>query len=237
MQQVRNILHLTQGVRNKLSEAIVLLQSIELCIVYMSRSQGKSNNHTERRRKRPVKTNKFYDRLGRGQVRAPVNPTALRKLHNRIKARLLRECLPKHRVHTALDLACGRGGDLWKYREHVATASLVCLDASPDSLLEARGRWVGREQHPFRREDLSVEFHWCDLTSVTWPIDDRLFDNVAAMFCLGYILSDEGATAAFFDHVCRLLAPGAKFCAIVVDDNALVQLTGANWCTGTSLDV
>ena len=133
-----------------------------------------------------------------------------RKLHNLIKADLIL----RFAGDVVLDLACGRGGDLAKYRQ---ARYYTGIDISPDSVAEAKARSAN---HHIAVAEVCVD----DITSLE---PDRFaassLDTISCMFALHYFWGE-------FWHVNKLLAlvsvwlkPGGVFMGIVPDAEAIMD--------------
>lgn len=163
----------------------------------------------------------------RGFVRA----SPLRKFHNDAKRALL-EVFAAH-APRLLDLACGRGGDLHKWRA-LDVKRVLGLDISGASIEEARARCasIGAElRFTFERADLMTPW-----ASTTGP-----FDVVTCMFALHYFFESERAAQTLLKTVADNLKDGGVFVGIVPDacqvlerikygpfDNGVMQVT-ARW--------
>lgn len=112
-----------------------------------------------------------------------------------------------------LDLACGRGGDLHKWRA-LGIPRVLGVDVSEHSLEEARARTakVGAP-YAFRRADLCRSV---DLGGT--------FDVVTCMFALHYFFESERTAHALMETVARHLKPGGAFLGIVPDAERVVEL-------------
>ena len=137
-----------------------------------------------------------------------------RKLHNLIKADLIL----RFAGDVVLDLACGRGGDLAKYRR---ARSYTGIDISPDSVAEAMAR-LSAAANPHIAA--AAEFCVDDVTSLE---PDRFaassLDTISCMFALHYFWGE-------FRHVNKLLALvsvwlklGGVFMGIVPDAEAVMD--------------
>jgi ubiquinone/menaquinone biosynthesis C-methylase UbiE len=70
---------------------------------------------------------------------------SLRQYHNRVKERMLEEAVRSVKDPaplTLLDLACGPGGDMLKWKR-LGLKDALALDASEDAIAEARRRYEG----------------------------------------------------------------------------------------------
>ncbi len=144
--------------------------------------------------------------------------TALRDFHNAAKRELLR-------VHAAgaaslLDLACGRGGDVHKWRA-LGIRHALGLDASAESVREAARRHAatggGQGDYAFRCHDLRHPFQHAGAP----------FDVVTCMFALQYFFESEASARALVGTAAGCLRPGGRFVGIVPDARRVVARLAA----------
>lgn len=162
-------------------------------------------------------------------LRNPVNISDLqtksfinmRKLHNDIKAFLIKDAIeniPKPVLDWAdaveddtdekqslnvLDLACGRGGDLWKWSGNVSNnykLHYVGVDVNKDLLGEANNR---SRQVLSRYTDkyLHFEFHEQDLRYKCFDKYQNFFDIVSCQFALHYFFESPHIFNTFIESV------------------------------------
>lgn len=146
-----------------------------------------------------------YDAKARGLP--PSERSRLQGFHNHVKRALLHQFASG--AHDLLDLACGRGGDLHKWRA-LNIANVVGLDASAGSVAEARAR-LGQVTSPctyvFLKHDLRLP----------WAGGDARFDVVTCMFALHYFFETEESARRILHTAARSLKPGGYFLGIVPD--------------------
>ena len=156
----------------------------------------------------------YYDkRVSEAPSRAAGSP--LKSFHNAAK----RELLVRFAGSSLLDLACGRGGDIHKWRV-AGVRSALGLDASAASVDEARRRFEatgGDEDYTFETRDLRHAFR-----------PPHAFDTVTCMFALQYFFGTEASARAVFETVASSLAPGGHFVGIVPDATRVVEVLRAN---------
>ena len=154
----------------------------------------------------------------------------LQTFHNHAKRVLLQQFA--RGAHSLLDVACGRGGDLHKWRA-LGIPNVLGLDVSADSVAEARSR-LAKSACPF-----DYEFVRHDLRQ-GWS-SEKTFDVVTCMFALHYFFETEALACSVMRTVAEALKPGGYFVGIVPDarqvnecikygpfDNGLLRVT-AHW--------
>lgn len=147
------------------------------------------------------------DRDGGG---ADSTMAGIRKTNNWIKRILIEKYC--HEGMVVLDLCCGKGGDLLKYKnQHIR--SYVGVDFSAESLRAAMDRAspIVSFHHRFIQSDLRAA-----------AVDiGRPAGLVSAQFCLHYFFESADTLRVFMDNVARNLAPGGYFVATFTDATVL----------------
>lgn len=146
-----------------------------------------------------------YDTKARSN-NGPVERSRLQGFHNHAKRALLQKFAAG--AHSLLDLACGRGGDLHKWRA-LNIPHVLGLDVSADSVMEARAR-LAKSACPY---DYKFVNH--DLRQ-GWS-SDAGFDVVTCMFALHYFFETEEVARRVMRTVAEALKPGGYFLGIVPD--------------------
>jgi mRNA (guanine-N7-)-methyltransferase len=141
----------------------------------------------------------------------------LQRFHNDAKRALLGLFVrPGDRL---LDLACGRGGDVHKWRA-LRAGSVLGLDVSGASIEEARARCAARGD-----DDGRIRFRCADLKCPRGLAEIRgTFDVVTCMFALHYFCGDADHHGPLFRAVARHLRPGGYFLGIVPDGDRIQRL-------------
>lgn len=112
-----------------------------------------------------------------------------RNEHNRVKYILLQYALCRVKCRRIADLACGKGGDLNKYRALCPSASVTCVDNSAISLDVLRQRFHGSEC-------MIDSIMHADAANV--KIQANSYDIVVVNFALHYFCDTK-------EHLCQLL--------------------------------
>jgi|TARA_B110001469_G_C9605967_1_gene301278 mRNA (guanine-N7-)-methyltransferase len=145
----------------------------------------------------------------------------LRNLNNWIKSVLIGKHMK--RGHGVLDLACGKGGDLNKFKiggvEHY-----VGIDIAGQSVRDAVHRFSGSDRHPpmkFAATFCVGDFCRCDLEA-TLPRELR-FHLVSCQFALHYSFASEESALRLLRNVACRLQPGGVFVGTTTDANVLIR--------------
>jgi mRNA (guanine-N7-)-methyltransferase len=145
---------------------------------------------------------------------------ALRKYNNLIKSALIERFLPdrtppgntsgERNKKKVLDLACGQGQDLLKYRGRDVEL-WVGVDISSAAVAEAKSRYM--ESHTARRLDYDAKFIVGNLMEEATfeELSGHSFDVISVQFALHYITHEPEAAESFLQKVAALLKPGGWF--------------------------
>lgn len=140
----------------------------------------------------------------------------LQKFHNRVKHELLSAYATN--ASRLLDLACGRGGDLHKWRAS-GIHNVLGVDVSGNSVREAQRRYesIGKpHSYTFMHHDLRRGF--------THPDYVGACDVVTCMFALHYFFESEHAAHEIMRVVATHLRPGGHFIGVVPDASQVNEL-------------
>uniref|UniRef100_A0A0G4HKR4 mRNA (guanine-N(7))-methyltransferase n=1 Tax=Chromera velia CCMP2878 TaxID=1169474 RepID=A0A0G4HKR4_9ALVE len=136
----------------------------------------------------------------------------LRKLNNQVKLMLIQRFVPlgDTKKKTVLDLGCGKGQDLGKWRGR-AVESLVGIDLAKQEIDEAVRRVEGMRKKD--EIDFETDLRAGDLmTQETWDgLQDRQFDVVSMQLAMHYLMGSERQAAEFLSRVAQRLKPGGLF--------------------------
>ena len=136
--------------------------------------------------------------------------TRLQKFHNEAKRQLLTTFAFK--VPRLLDLACGRGGDVHKWRA-MCIDVVKGLDVSVGSIKEARTRAAGQSRWDFEHVDLKQGL---------WT-DGHVYDAVSCFFALHYFFETEDTAKMLMETVATSLKPGGYFFGIVASGRSVLE--------------
>lgn len=147
----------------------------------------------------------------------------LKKFHNEIKRCLI----ARFSGPRLLDLACGRGGDLQKWRD-AKVEYAKGIDISASEIEEARGRYhnlPGGSKRP-----LVAEF---EVSSTLGTVPNQIdrsgpYDLVTCMFAAHYFYISERSFETFISNVASNLKPGGYFVGTVPDGKRVLALLGGS---------
>ena len=121
-------------------------------------------------------------------------------------------------VDSLLDLACGRGGDIWKWID-CQVKYVKGIDLSPGEIAEARQRY--EEARAKRRSSPNpithCEFADSKFLGIKEVKEPRQYDVVTCMFALHYFFVSEPALKQFLHNISINLKPGGYFIGTVPD--------------------
>ncbi|GLI69578.1 hypothetical protein VaNZ11_014236 [Volvox africanus] len=151
----------------------------------------------------------------------------LKDFHNHVKRQLImRFAYKQDRV---LDLCCGRGGDLQKWRD-AQIGYVKGLDISEREVEEAKRRFM--ELGPKRSRGVAVNMV-CEFEAVDW-LGQRLFEDekagpgsygvVTCMFALHYFFVSEASLLFFLRNVSANLRHGGYFIATFTSGPRVLKL-------------
>ncbi|RGB32408.1 guanine-N(7)-methyltransferase domain-containing protein [Rhizophagus diaphanus] len=146
----------------------------------------------------------------------------LRSFNNWIKSVLIGKYVTRDGY--ALDMGCGKGGDLLKWNK-ANIKSLVGLDIAEVSIEDARKRWSEMKgDRMWRRFD--AEFHVldCFTSNISSIIPSSIkFDIASMQFCLHYSFETEEKARITLNNVTTNLRSGGIFIGTVPDANWIVK--------------
>ena len=154
----------------------------------------------------------------------------LRNLNNWVKSVLIKKHLPvgnRRRGAAVLDLACGKGGDMLKFKAG-NVALYVGLDIAVQSVRDAVHRYAGGGRHPpmhFAARFLAGDF--CDPEpshALARHLPDGMqFALASVQMALHYSFRTEATARALLSNAAASLHAGGTLIATVPDANVLVR--------------
>ncbi|KNE71147.1 hypothetical protein AMAG_15813 [Allomyces macrogynus ATCC 38327] len=142
----------------------------------------------------------------------------LRCFNNWVKAVLFQTYL--RRNDRVLDMGCGKGGDLQKYRQ-ADIRELYAFDVADKSIDQATERYQTMRNARFRAQFRAVD---CYNTSIEPHLPrDQGFDVVSMQFCMHYAFSSEQQVRQMLANVTARLRPGGFFIGTCPNANTIVR--------------
>lgn len=136
---------------------------------------------------------------------------SVREANNFIKNKLLEKYVPPQAV--VLDLGCGKGGDLSKYKFRSIRHYFGC-DIAETSLKEA----LSRAAHC----KFKADFITADFTQQNIKLEEKA-DVVVAQFSLHYAFSSEAALLKAVKNIDRNLKDGGVFLATIPNEQVILR--------------
>ena len=133
----------------------------------------------------------------------------IRRLHNDEKRALIE--LVTQKGDSILDVGCGFGGDLQKWKK--VGANINMCEPNENALNEAKSR--------AKNMKIRVNFYHGDIHSCP----NRKYDIVCYNFALHYIFEDRDMFINSLQAVKRRLKPGGRFIGIIPDSEKLIFKT------------
>lgn len=170
-----------------------------------------------------------YNAIPANQRRTSV--AYIRTYNNWIKSTLI-----DHFTHDlnacVLDLACGKGGDLWKYKK-AGVRTYVGVDIADKSIKAAQDR-----QQQLQDKHCEHKFIVGDCFSAAFPnalhenVGSIMFDLVSCQFALHYAFSSEQRVCDTVYNISHRLKSGGHFIATVPDARAIKKLWDVDTADG-----
>lgn len=151
-----------------------------------------------------------YDAATRARATECPDRTRLQRFHNTAKRALLN--IFAKDAKSLLDLACGRGGDIHKWRA-LGIRDVLGLDISAESVEEGQARF----ETIATRSDFNYVFQTADLRTGWRSPERKQYDAVTCMFAMHYFFDTEASAHALLKTASDNLKPGGYFVGIVPD--------------------
>ncbi|XP_050425646.1 mRNA cap guanine-N7 methyltransferase [Adelges cooleyi] len=155
----------------------------------------------------------------------------LRNFNNWVKSTLIKETASifNEDLHggklNVLDLACGKGGDLNKWRNTSCMENLVAVDISPGSIANCQSRYEDMKKR--NRYIFKAKFIVADCTRV--PINKAFINPrarlhlVSCQFAFHYCFESFQQTRCMLNNVSSNLCKGGYFIGTIPDANEIVR--------------
>lgn len=169
----------------------------------------------------------------------------LRNFNNWMKSALINEFLGrvrerKNRNIAVLDLGCGKGGDLLKWRKGKID-QLVCTDIAEVSVQQCKQRYVemkerARHEHVFEAEFVTAD-STKELLSTKLKDPKMTFDICSCQFVYHYSFETYEQADMMLRNACERLCPGGYFIGTTPDGFELVKRLEASETNSFGNDV
>lgn len=165
------------------------------------------------------------------EVRSQSRIFHMRNFNNWLKSVLIGEILDQLRKSRpgpvrVLDLGCGKGGDLLKWRRGNIN-HLVCTDIAEVSVEQCRIRYEEMKRKNFNNDLYTAEFITADATKEPmWSqLDDPslTFDLCSCQFVVHYSFETQAKAENMLRNACERLRPGGYFIGTTPDAYELMK--------------
>ncbi|KAG9479104.1 hypothetical protein GDO78_012650, partial [Eleutherodactylus coqui] len=155
----------------------------------------------------------------------------LRNFNNWMKSALIGEFIDRvwrknHRNITVLDLGCGKGGDLLKWKKG-RIQKLVCTDIAEVSVQQCEQRYSDMKARNYRDYIFEAEFVTADSTkellSAKLKNPDTTFDICSCQFVYHYSFETYEQADMMLRNACEQLCPGGYFIGTTLDGFEVVK--------------
>ncbi|KAK4687258.1 mRNA (guanine-N7-)-methyltransferase, partial [Tremellales sp. Uapishka_1] len=153
----------------------------------------------------------------------------LKKFNNWIKSVLIGKFAwrPPGKGARVLDIGCGKGGDLNKWKQ-ARIRFYLGLDLADTSVEQAEGRYRTMNRPGFEAHFFA---HDCFAKSINTVVPEALtsepFDNVTMQFCMHYAFESASKARMMIENVSRNLRPGGVFIGTIPDSDLLLERLNA----------
>mmetsp|Transcript_12988 Transcript_12988/g.16232 ORF Transcript_12988/g.16232 Transcript_12988/m.16232 type:complete len:879 (-) Transcript_12988:876-3512(-) len=117
-----------------------------------------------------------------------------------------------------VELGCGRGGDLGKWKQSIEIDKLVAVDISTESIAEAHSRWkkmVRTGDHEFVQADFAAPGFSVRLREQL--LKQKSADFIACHFAMHYAFGTSERLAELLDAISSSLSNGGIFLATIIN--------------------
>lgn len=165
------------------------------------------------------------------EVRSQSRIFYMRNFNNWLKSVLIGEILDQLRRSKpgpvrVLDLGCGKGGDLLKWRRG-NISHLVCTDIAEVSVEQCRSRYEEMRRKSHSDDLFTAEFITADATKEPlWPqLEDPTltFDLCSCQFVVHYSFETQEKAETMLQNACERIRPGGYFIGTTPDAYELMK--------------
>ncbi|KAI1693362.1 mRNA capping enzyme domain-containing protein [Ditylenchus destructor] len=162
----------------------------------------------------------------------------LRNFNNWMKSMLIADFIERLRDEgsssaTVLDLCCGKGGDLLKWKIGnissivMTDVAEIALNHCRDRYTEMRDRFARDRQQPFEAHFIAADATQDSLRE-KYPDTTMHFDLVSCQFALHYSFSSEESAQKILWNAADALRPGGYFIGAIPDASMIMQFLHKN---------
>lgn len=165
------------------------------------------------------------------EVRSQSRIVYMRNFNNWVKSVLIGEILDQLRRSKpgpvrVLDLGCGKGGDLLKWRRG-NISHLVCTDIAEVSVEQCRSRYEEMKRKNYNDDLFTAEFITADATKelLSTRLEDPslTFDLCSCQFVVHYSFESKVKAETMLRNACERLRPGGYFIGTTPDAYELMK--------------
>uniref|UniRef100_A0A8C6U3G2 mRNA cap guanine-N(7) methyltransferase n=1 Tax=Neogobius melanostomus TaxID=47308 RepID=A0A8C6U3G2_9GOBI len=165
------------------------------------------------------------------EVRSQSRIFYMRNFNNWVKSVLIGEILDQLRKSKpgpvrVLDLGCGKGGDLLKWRRG-NISHLVCTDIAEVSVEQCRSRYEDMKRKSHSSDLFTAEFITADAAKESlWPrLEDPAltFDLCSCQFVVHYSFETQAKAETMLRNACERIRPGGYFIGTTPDAYELAK--------------
>ena len=140
----------------------------------------------------------------------------LKRAHNALKYDLIAKFA--RNANFLVDVGCGRGGDILKYRA-AGVSNVLGIDISEEQVAEATRRALDAGEMGY-----VFETSYDDVVQTLSDIPDGCADVVTSMFSLNYFFESRETAEGLFREIRRVLRPNGTFFGIFASGDAVRRL-------------
>lgn len=147
----------------------------------------------------------------------------LRQFHNNVKSTLIRDIAKFHNNNIWLDLACGRGGDIFKYNKY-GIQNVIGIDIEKAYIDEAINRYTNSTICSYR----NYKFFQSPKDPIEISRNLPVFDNISCQFALHYFFENQQKLENLCKFIATNLTDNGYFFGTVLDGDKLHDLLVRN---------